>query len=249
MSVLRLRSARAVAWSPHLLTPSVLLGFWDAEAVGSLSLSGDAVITWTDLVGGYAPTQGTADARPTYSATSFNGRPGVAFDGTDDFLSLTGVPAAFPIGADPAEVWLLTSQLVPVSDTGLRVAFSYGGTVNANGRRFNRAVVNGMSRASYTSGNGNAANTATNSLVDYVGTRALRYVYTGTALRVDVDRIEGTETATTSATIDTRLRIGTSLGTPAAFWQGVHNAILVTKPLDATQAAFMWSYLDGRRGV
>ena len=68
------------AFSPLSLGTSAL-AWWSADTLSSLALSGSSVITWIDRVAGLAPTQGTAGARPTYSATSFGGFPGVTFDG------------------------------------------------------------------------------------------------------------------------------------------------------------------------
>jgi len=50
-----------------------------------------AVETWADQSGnGFDATQGTSAARPTYIKNALNGLPVVRFDGTDDFLRLSG---------------------------------------------------------------------------------------------------------------------------------------------------------------
>jgi len=63
----------------------------------SLALSdGQSVSTWTDSsTNGNNATQGTVSAQPMFHTGLFNGKPGVRFDGTSDFLALSriGLPS------------------------------------------------------------------------------------------------------------------------------------------------------------
>lgn len=63
----------------------------------NLTESGGAVSQWDDVYGNYSFVQGTGSKQPAYSATSFNGGPGLTFDGSDDQLvdaNFTGIPTA-----------------------------------------------------------------------------------------------------------------------------------------------------------
>jgi hypothetical protein len=64
---------------------SRLVGWFEAD-----DLSNGAVSSWANRATGVsALAQGTSGSRPTRAATSFNGLPGVTFDGGDDWLSGT----------------------------------------------------------------------------------------------------------------------------------------------------------------
>lgn len=65
----------------------------------SLVLSNnDPVGTWADQSGnGNNFTQGTAGNKPLYKTGIINGLPAVLFDGTDDFMSMTGAPCSQPV--------------------------------------------------------------------------------------------------------------------------------------------------------
>jgi hypothetical protein len=63
----------------------------DAADAATVTTVSGAVSQWNDKSGnGRNATQGTAGSRPAYSSTGFNSRPGVSFDGIDDFMSIGG---------------------------------------------------------------------------------------------------------------------------------------------------------------
>jgi hypothetical protein len=65
--------------------------WWKADALGLANA--DPVATWTDSSGNAnSLSQATAGKRPTYRTNVINSKPVVRFDGTDDFLSLLGLP-------------------------------------------------------------------------------------------------------------------------------------------------------------
>lgn len=84
-------------------TPSILpsLKLWlPADRISGL-VDGDPVTTWADLSGqGNHATQGTGAAKPLYKVGIANGRPGVLFDGVDDFMSLTAGAATAMLTGD-----------------------------------------------------------------------------------------------------------------------------------------------------
>lgn len=70
----------AGAWTPSQLTG--LMGWYSADV--GVTQTAFAVSQWNDRSGaGNNLTQATATNKPTYSATSFNGRQGVTFDSND----------------------------------------------------------------------------------------------------------------------------------------------------------------------
>ena len=75
-------------WNPSMISTALWLDAADTSTVTTVS---GAVSQWNDKSGnGRNATQGTAGSRPAYSSTGFNSRPGVSFDGIDDFMSIGG---------------------------------------------------------------------------------------------------------------------------------------------------------------
>jgi hypothetical protein len=85
--------------TPRVFSPSHLAGLalWLAADSGVFtdtarttpSANGDPVGGWADQsTNGFHPQQATSGARPTYR-TSVGGRPGIEFDGSDDWLDLS----------------------------------------------------------------------------------------------------------------------------------------------------------------
>lgn len=96
----------APAWAP---TDKSGLVFW--FKADSLSLSdGDPVSTWTDSSGnlGANATQAGGN-RPLYKTNIQNGKPGILFDGTDDYFTLSGaIPTSWNTNA-PLSVVIVAS--------------------------------------------------------------------------------------------------------------------------------------------
>ncbi len=62
------------------------------KSTAGVTESSGAVSQWNDQSGaGRNFTQSTEANKPTYSATSFNGRPGITFDGSTDLLTSTAI--------------------------------------------------------------------------------------------------------------------------------------------------------------
>lgn len=85
------------AWSPVTLGAHLWLR-GESYAVGG---AGEG--TWTDLSGNGRDFTITAPNTPAVSAAALNGRPGVSFDGANDYLSR----AAFLSGTTNAEWWFV----------------------------------------------------------------------------------------------------------------------------------------------
>lgn len=177
------------------------------------------------------------------------GRPGVAFDGADDELTLASVP--FPSGGDPCEVWALVDQTALTTDTTSRYLFSYGSGNANNTRRFLRNV-SGNSKAQVTIGDGAGSGTSLSAGAagEFLGKAVVRFVVDGANIRVDLNGVVGTPGPLVPNTAGGRTRLGALATTSAiAFWQGIVAAILVTGSLSADQAASLTAYLKTRGGV
>lgn len=237
------------AWSPSHLG-ALLLGAWDAERSDLITTAGSAVSSWRDVVAGYDASQAVGASRPAYSATSFNGRPGITFDGSDDELTFAGV-GAFPVGASAGEIWSLADQTALVADTTNRDLFAYGGGTFPTSRVIRRIVLSGVNRARAITGDGAASQNTTNTLVDFSGRQIVRAIVGATQTRINVSGQEDpTPTAVVPATGSVRTRIGASpLGTAAFFYQGVINYVAITGPLTDAQSAQMIQFLKSRGGI
>lgn len=230
---------------PGVLGPS-LLAMWDAERVDTLTLSGANVVTWRDRVLGLAPTQPLGASRPIWSANSFNGRPGVIFDGADDYLE--GGAVGLPVAANASELWMLVDQAAPASDlTTARPALEYGGATAPTRRGLRRALdlSTSQSRAAATVNSSVNRNTA----VLFEGRKVVRVKFGASSTTVSIDGVEQsfTVTPTTEATI---LRIGAiAAGSATAFWMGAINLALMTLPLSNEQALWVGNLLKQRGGL
>lgn len=232
-------------WNPGRLGTS-LLGWWDAERADKLTLNASSVTTWTDIVGNYAATQAVAGAKPTYSATSFNGRPGVTFDGTDDELTVASQP--FPSGATASEIWALASQDALVANTTGRRVFSYGGGGINDARELLRVVAVGVNRGEGLVGDGITRGSSDEATIDLSGRHVMRLQIGATTSTVSIDGTAAVAAASVPATGTARVRIGAGQAAAAAgFWQGAISAVLVTRALTTPQAASLLAYLNSRR--
>jgi hypothetical protein len=80
------------------------LQLWLDAAQIANAADGSTLAQWNDSSGnGRTATQATVGMRPQYQAGGLNGRPAVAFDGTDDHL---GLPAAIVSGAQARTVFV-----------------------------------------------------------------------------------------------------------------------------------------------
>lgn len=247
-------------YNPLAVLGTDLIAWWDADssywgANGNMTLEVDRVTSWKDIVAGYDATQSSgSSARPTFSATGFNGGPGVSFDGSDDVLTSTtaGLLAVLPVAANASELWVLIQQDALPADATARYAVTYGNTALNNSRAIGRFVSAGVNRGRGNVGDNTSALSRIGTIVDLSTRHVERWQIqapAGTSV-LTIDGIaEGSVAAdpTLAATVS-RLRLGASANTSAnAFWQGQAVAVLVTKPLSSGNAAALQSWLLGRR--
>jgi hypothetical protein len=235
------------AWTPFNLGAD-LLAFWDAEQASSLTMSAGAVSNWADRVAAYALSQSVGGNKPIYSDTGLGTRPGVTFDGTDDYLELASVP--LPTGASPAEIWFLGTNLTPAANATARIVFSYGGNAATTARRMFRQQTGGANRTGGNVGTGVTSTALTAAAVDFgvVTPSIIRMQVGATQSQIDIDNNLGTSALVIPGTGTTRVRMGASTGDVASgFFNGPINAKLVTNPLSAAAAALLYAYLNARR--
>lgn len=230
-------------WSPFDLGTS-LLAWWDASY--GVSLATASVTAWADRKNGYSAAQGTSGSRPTYSATSYNGRPGITFDGTDDELTVASQP--FPSSANASEVWFVASQSALAADTTTRQLFGYGGTSNATRRAVLRRVVTGTNRFGADTGDNSVAVATNDTTVDFSGRHFGRALFGATTTYAALNGGTLASSSAVPVTGTTRARIGASTANTAAnFWSGVISHIIVTSALSTADAALMTAFLSDRR--
>lgn len=231
--------------SPYL--GSSLLAWWRTDRPDLITHVSGAVSSWKDTVAAYDAAQSGA-GKPTYSAASFNGFPGITFDGTDDELTLASQP--FPSGANAAEIWAVVSQSALAADTTTRQLFGYGGTSNATRRAVVRRVSGGVNRFGADIGDNSVAQPINDAAVDFSGRHVLRVAVGATSTSVAINSGTPTSGSAVPATGTTRARIGASTAnTPANFWNGIVRDIIVTGPLSANQAYRLGRWLQMRRAA
>lgn len=244
-------AAYAATQSPLQFLGSALLAFWDAENAASMSLSGNQVSAWTDGKNGYAPSQAFGGSRPLYSPTSFNGRPGLTFDGVDDELTLGNVP--FPIGSDPVEIWALVDQQADALDVTQDSIVAYGSASDGEARKVQRLVASGVVRARITIGTGGPVQSLVNQAVEFYGRHLVRSRF-GQGCSISVDGSAPATSADVPATGSIRFRIGArTTGTPSEFAKMVASALILINPADPSwneaKAAQLTGFLKARGGI
>lgn len=227
-------------WSPLSLGAS-LLAWWDSSV--GVALSGAAVTSWTDRKAGLALAQGTGVNRPTFDATSFNGVPGVTFDGVDDSLTLDS--AALPSGANPHELWAVVQQDELAGNAGVRTIFIFGGTASNTARSIGRTN-NNVLFAYCADGASSSAASAPGS---FAGRQLARARTNGTNTFIQRDGGAEASIAQVPATGSTRMRMGAFHTGTSQFWLGKIRDVIVTGALSADQAAQLQKFLLARRMV
>lgn len=229
----------------RILAMSSTLAWWDA-AYG-VSLVSSAVSAWNDRKNGYSATQGVSSARPTYSATGFNGYPVVTGDGTDDELTLAPVPDGIPTGASPSKFLLVVDQLTSAADTAGKSIFSVGNGINT-ARRVNRVVATGTNRVQALVGTGAANATAQQGTVDFSGRHVVLATFTASGVIIEIDGTATTETAGIPSTANNRLRLfANDVNAAGGFANvGIRHALIGTWTGD--ELTFIKNWANGQKG-
>lgn len=232
-------------WSPLKLDDK-LLAWWTADA--GVSREGSGATSWVDRKAGAILEAEDGVAPLSYSSIAYRGYPGVMGDGSTKTLSIA--PSILPSGDTPCEVWIVTDQQAPGTDTaaGVRRLISWGGVNVGDRRTLGRASVSNVNRANITVGTGSSEAGATLSTVDFSGPCVVRGIWTGTHIRVEVDGISSGQTAAVPTTGTTRTRLGANTAnTPAGPYLGVYRDIVVTELLTTEEVEQLAAYLARRK--
>ena len=203
---------------------------------------------WADRKNGHTPTQSAPGSKPIYAPIGFNGRPGIVFDGVDDYLSLENQPLG--TGAASREMWTLQSQSTPDATAVSGTIFAYGGTVS-NANFVQRIQTAGVSRARGATGPGVSSTVSVpDVMVAFNGIHLVRYRIEAAQSSLYIDGHPSTTMAVVPNTGSIRVRIGSNIvDTAAAFFTGTINAILVTSLLEADPTLHLNNYLKIRGGI
>lgn len=236
--------APSSVWSPEMLGAK-LRGWWNADRSDLMTLAVSAVSSWRDVVAGYDAAQAVSANRPVYSATSYNGAPGVSFDGIQSFLAMASNP--FQTGSQAGDIWANVQQDALVADSGVRRIIAFGTNNNNDTRFMARTVGGGVNRASVNTGLGGSAIAKNDMASDLSGRHVVRGIWTATTIDVEVDGVTaGGATAAVSATGSTLLNIGRGTN-GTGYWWGQIRDIIVTDALTTEEAFQLQSFLQNRR--
>lgn len=226
------------AGSPIIIPGNTVIADFDAERDDLLTKDGSGVVTtMAEVVDGVALTQGTSSQRPVWSATGFNGRPGLAFAASSSrFLSLSGVPSTFPTGSVGCEIWAVVDVQVTLAAATI---FSYGGSGGFTQRSLQIVTVGGLNVARATVGTGVSpvvSSTASNAY-PLMGRHVVRGIFTATDVTVEIDGHAGPTVSAVPATGTGFARMGSTSGTtPASFPTLTVNRAVVTRSLTTDEA-------------
>ena len=222
-----------VSGRPERWAGPALRALWDAERAGSLELAGSNVTGWRDVAGGHVASQAVSGSKPLYVAAGFGGRPGLLFDGTDDFLNLEAMP--FPSGTAASEIWVLADWLMPAgADTAARTLIGYGGAGTVDSRRVQRGVFGGRNVARLAVGTGITVQSVTD-VGDFSGRHLVRGQF-GPVSSIAVDGVAKASSPDAPDSGWTRLRIGARTSAVAA--EHAHMAVSAVAIVDPAQAGW-----------
>lgn len=127
----RLLRPRASGFNPRSIPG---LKIWlDVANTASMTFNGSTVSQINDLSGnGFHATQGVANNQPTYSATLFNGRPGLNFDTTDSLTSSATIADYFLTPTTSPAFCVIAAVYMPLIASSGGIVF--GSDSQTNGR-------------------------------------------------------------------------------------------------------------------
>lgn len=226
---------RKARWTPNELSGSIL-AWWDAGA--GITVTGAGVSSWVDRKKGYTLVQATDGARPAYSATGFNGSPGLTFDGTADYLSMESQP----FGSDDGnfEVWAVLQNDAAGATTGNKFAVTIGApSASGNMVRNTNNVMRSTTGVAVAEATGPFASRHLARSIFKTGLASIQ-MDGGTAVTAVVDPAIGS----------TRTRVGSNISdTASAFWHGKIRDVIVTRLLAEEDATLLETFLLGRRAL
>ncbi|HEV7352580.1 MAG TPA: hypothetical protein VGN74_05565 [Brevundimonas sp.] len=231
------------AQTPVSVLGAALKGWWSSDNPARTTVSGVSVTAWADEVAGYVVNPGTSSTRPAVSDAGFGGARAIQFDGVDDYLNMFA-PTTFPAGGSASEIWLIGQNTALVTDAGARVGASYGDGVFSSDRRLRRNTST-TNILQATSGNISVAGGGAALTTRHV----LRAIFGVSSIAVEVDNLSRDTAAATLSTNRNQFAIGAIPNGSLQFWQGLIRDVLVTDPLTAEQAAWLYQWALPRRNL
>ena len=212
----------------HGATAASILGslyhsdFWAIDS--GIVLNAGNVSSWPNRgLNGAAAVQATAANQPAYSASSFNGQPGVTFDGVNDSLAAT-MSTTSPAGA---RIVVFAAVQLVAAPAAASVFLEFGQVARTNVMLFGCPVGSGATfggRATLSDGTDEAAGTLTSDTNRHVLTYMLINSNTG-RVQEDATLANGTFHGTLDGTKDT-IALGSSCA-PGGFTNVRYHRIII----------------------
>ncbi len=221
------------AFSPLSLSPV----FWvKADAGTSTTTDGTGISQWDDQSGNARHlTQGTGGSQPLYKTAIQNGLPVVRYDGVDDIMTATGLPATLATN---------TLFMALVRRGGVKDFISYNTAATNNGWRYGANTTTDFAFtlgavAAYAVGAGDWNIGTFNILTGAVTNNS--------TIAAKVNTATASVAIGTMAGAPTRLTVGASAGSVSSFGQfDIGEVILYDGVLSAGNQALVQAYLNGR---
>lgn len=224
----------------------VAVEWWSADRADLLTLVGSAVSGIAGIYAGASLTQGLGSSRPAYGATSFNGMPGITFDGSDDVLE--GVVSGLPVGASPGGLFSVAENKRLVGNTAAYLLFGYG--VGNTRRMLGRVVAGGANVLTVNTDNAGGAVAVQTTTPAWDGRAALKGMIGATTASVAIDGNTPVSSAVVSGTINTRVRLGSNVNTsPSGYAEAQVRDAILTGAVTTDQEVFITNYTKSRRAL
>lgn len=243
---LSLIGRQGLSWTPVALGSKLKLALdpQDALTLDASAVTSGLVTSITDTVAGKVFSQATSGFKPAYGATSFVSRPGVVFDGTDDFLASDGDLGATP----PADLWLLVDQMRSSAVATTDRVLTFGGTATTDRVELRRTVTGGVNRAQLIVPTAGGGVTVTNTSADFSGPCLLRLSIGAAQAFVEVNQVGMTAVAAVPTIGVTRARLASNNGSGGAnFSQLAFAGAWITEALTGPDETAMYAYLNARK--
>jgi hypothetical protein len=233
---------------PSPIPTTGLSGWWDADDTATITASAGAVSAWGDKSpSGFDVSQATSTKRPTWGATTLNGRNVITFDGTAD-----GLVRASPVQIVNATTgeWSAFAVARPTTVSGARNIFDQtaGGAQIAQYIRHNGTTVEAIAFSG-----GSAFTDTVPSAVAANVAKCYSVTRSATAVEIWVDGVSnGPTVATGTPTVlaNQALTIGANQSAGFQFFQGdIAEVIAYNRVLTTTERQQVESYLKTKWGT
>ena len=227
----RIVLAKGFTWNETVWNPSMIsTALWlDAADASTISQSSGAVSQWNDKSGNSRHATATSTERPTYSATSFNSKQGLTFNGTSNVMQANALAPVLDDNDTPFSAYVAVNF-----STGSVLAL--GSTANSNPLHRIIAIDSPPSGISIRRDTGLTIASVTGSSFASAN-HLLGVVFTGTSATLYKN---GTQDATGSlnvGTLDTldRFAIGAQVrSTTASYMTGTVSEIIINSTAIST---------------